>query len=46
MGKRKLRIVDNSERFLSTTETLLQKKGVEVVTASNNEPFHQRERLN
>ena len=35
MEKLKLMIVDDEERFLSTTEKLLQKKGVDVVTASS-----------
>ena len=35
MEKLKLMIVDDEERFLSTTEKLLQKKGVDVFTASS-----------
>jgi len=35
MEKLKLMIVDDEERFLATTQKLLQKKGVDVVTASS-----------
>lgn len=35
MEKLKLMIVDDEERFLATTEKLLQKKGLDVVTASS-----------
>lgn len=35
MEKLRLMIVDDEERFLATTEKLLQKKGVDVVTASS-----------
>jgi DNA-binding NtrC family response regulator len=35
MEKLKLMVVDDEERFLSTTEKLLKKKGVDVVTASS-----------
>jgi ActR/RegA family two-component response regulator len=33
MEKLKLMIVDDEERFLSTTQKLLQKKGIDVVNA-------------
>jgi DNA-binding NtrC family response regulator len=35
MEKLRLMIVDDEDRFLATTEKLLQKKGVDVVTASS-----------
>jgi DNA-binding NtrC family response regulator len=35
MEKLKLMIVDDEERFLATTQKLLQKKGVDAVTASS-----------
>ncbi|MEE4113203.1 MAG: response regulator [Desulfobacteraceae bacterium] len=35
MDKLKLMIVDDEERFLATTEKLLRKKGVDVVTATS-----------
>lgn len=35
MEKLKLMIVDDEERFLSTTQKLLQKKGIDVLTASS-----------
>ena len=35
MEKMKMMLVDDEERFLSTTKKLLSKKGVEALTATN-----------
>ncbi len=37
MGAMKIMLVDDEERFLSTTQKLLTKKGIDVVTASSGE---------